>query len=126
VNAGVAALGESVAALRSTVVRVVRTSSIDVDRRRFRRLDVLTPCVVMIDGFTETATVTDLSDGGASIAGASPVAHGGVGRLVISGVDAELPFRVVQSRHDVLQVAFDDILDPAVVASLQAPPGKAA
>jgi aerotaxis receptor len=58
-----------IAALRSALVRTVRTATADADRRLERRIGLHDPCTVTIDGGGQTVagTVLDISRGGASI-----------------------------------------------------------
>jgi methyl-accepting chemotaxis protein len=65
-SAGVA---EDINGLRSTLVRVVRTSTEDVDRRRFPRYTSDYSATLHANGASHTVVVTNLSEGGAMLEG---------------------------------------------------------
>ncbi|WP_419900373.1 globin-coupled sensor protein [Roseomonas sp. USHLN139] len=82
-------LDEAVRQLRQTVIRVVRTSTKSVDRREGDRVDVDLPARLTLSGGGqgEAVRVTNLSDNGALVSGASPAAAGAQGRLQVEGLD---------------------------------------
>jgi methyl-accepting chemotaxis protein len=55
--------------LQQTLVRIVRSSSSDVDRRATPRFDILSPATIESDGRYQQVTVVDISEGGAHLAG---------------------------------------------------------
>jgi chromosome segregation ATPase len=69
---GSAEIAGQVDGLRATLVRVVRTSTADVDRRTSTRVDVDRPGTLEGAGRSHRVVVSNLSDGGAMIAGAVP------------------------------------------------------
>jgi methyl-accepting chemotaxis protein len=101
-----AGLAELVSELRRTVVRVIRTSSAKVDRRRGERIAVDMPCRLSFPGQSEAiGRVTDLSDGGAGIECAVAVPVGTAGTI---GFDGHRFGITVRDAHGgVLGVAFD-------------------
>lgn len=85
------ALGAAVQDLKESVIRVVRTSTTEVDRRVTVRYDVDLPCRLMMGGQTHTAHLADISDGGAHLRGAPDIAVGTKGALVAEGLGAPVP-----------------------------------
>jgi methyl-accepting chemotaxis protein len=107
VHTNTAALAEAVSDLRRSVVRVVRTSTAEVDRRAPPRLSVDLPCRLEAAGqIGQAARVVNLSEGGACIAGGPALANGTSGTLVLEGVGGPLPFNVRQTDAGFLHVAF--------------------
>jgi methyl-accepting chemotaxis protein len=119
VKEGVADLTDSVAALRQTVVRVVRTSSDDVNRRKFSRLGVSLPCRLSVGGRSLAARITDVSAGGAQVDGASDLAVGNNGQIAIQGIPADIGFRVAHISSTGVHLAFDEPLADEVFAQLE-------
>ena len=106
VQVDVAGLAEMVSQLRRTVVRVIRTSSADVDRRQGGRTTVDLPCRLNFLGYGEASgRVTDLSEHGAGIACAAAVPVATAGSLVLDG--HRFGFVVRDAQNDALGVAFD-------------------
>jgi methyl-accepting chemotaxis protein len=111
------ALNMAVVDLKHSVIRVVRTSTAEVDRREAMRFPIDLPCRILAGGQTYSARVADLSDGGAHVRGAPETAVGTRGTLVIDGVQTPLPFLVKESEGEVLRMAFT--LDAAAMASFR-------
>jgi methyl-accepting chemotaxis protein len=61
------ALGVAVGELRHLVIRVVRNSAVEVNRRSFERRDLDVPCRLTVGGQAHAARVVDLSEGGAHV-----------------------------------------------------------
>jgi methyl-accepting chemotaxis protein len=107
VRANTAALAEAVAELRRAVVRVVRTSTPEVDRRATTRFTADLPCRVSGAGVADQAArLVDLSEGGASIDGGPRMAPGASGSLFLDAVGVSLPFTVRHADGGSLRVAF--------------------
>jgi methyl-accepting chemotaxis protein len=88
-----AGLAELVSELRRTVVRVIRTSSADVDRRHVARTNVDMPCQLSVAGYGEAnGRVTDLSESGARLECAMTVPVGAAGTLGLQSTGLRLPF----------------------------------
>jgi methyl-accepting chemotaxis protein len=103
-----AALNGAVEDLRSAVIRTVRTSTAEVDRRLLQRYDVNVPCRINIAGQASSAgKINDLSEGGAHLIAAPPLPVGTRGTLQADSVDMTLAFRVIRSHEDSLHVSFD-------------------
>jgi hypothetical protein len=99
-------LAGAVEDLRRAVVRAVRTSTTEADRRGSPRTPVDLPCRVQLGGGPEqTARLVDLSEGGACIADAPPMAEGTTGRLLLDAMGAPLPFTVRQVEHGLHHVS---------------------
>jgi methyl-accepting chemotaxis protein len=103
-----AALNTAVGDLRHSVIRVVRTSSSDADRRGAVRYPTDLSCHLTVPGQAPCAArLSDLSRGGASVRGSPPLATGVNGVVQVAGIRVGLPFTVVSSGDDVLRLAFD-------------------
>ena len=109
-------LAEAVGELKRTVVRVVRTSTDDVDRRIFQRHAVAMPCRITVAGHgTLIGHVIDLSEAGARISGLPAMAIGTRGTISLDGVGAPLPFVVRRDDGDAIGIA----LEPAEAGAAQ-------
>lgn len=100
-------LAQSVVDLRRTLIRVVRTSSDDVDRRRIERFQVDLQCSAVIGGTARTAQLIDISAGGAALVGIEGVQGGMSGSLRVPGVGFELPFTIRDASEGVVHVSFN-------------------
>lgn len=105
--------------LRETVIRAVRTSSAEVDRRVLARIAVDLPVQLRLDGRAGTsARVTDISPGGARIEpGDETIPNGAKGVLTLAGLADPLPFVVHDSDAKRMRVGFS--LEAASAAKLQ-------
>jgi len=117
VRENAAGLNTAVRDLRHSVIRVVRTSSNEVDRRSDRRHPVNVTCHLTIAGRKSIAHMQDLSKRGASIRCEQAADVGGRGTLDINGVDFSVPFDVRAVEGDIMHVAFD--LDAAAAAKFE-------
>jgi hypothetical protein len=107
VGADSGALSQAVAELKRGVVRVVRTSTEDVDRRQSRRYATDLPGrLIMATGATHTVRVVDLSHGGARLADAPDLPAQASGTLQLAAVPFPLPFTVRDGRDGTLHLAF--------------------
>jgi methyl-accepting chemotaxis protein len=119
VHQDVAALATAVDDLRHSVIRVVRTSTLEVDRRQNRRYQVDLPCrLELAGGASHAARVRDLSEGGAMIEDAPAMRVGDRGALRPEGFDAILAFTVCEVHDGMARVTF--ILDAASAESSRA------
>jgi methyl-accepting chemotaxis protein len=98
--------------LRHSVIRVVRTSTTEVDRRREYRHAADRACRLAVAGHSSPARLTGLSEHGAFIRNAPPVTVGTRGTLTIDGVDLVLPCRICAVDDDGLHLEFE--LDEAM------------
>ena len=79
--------------LQHAVVRAVRTSTTDVDRREAPRYATDLACRITVSGAgTSDARLVDLSAGGARFVGGPTMAAGATGTLAIDGVSRPLAF----------------------------------
>jgi methyl-accepting chemotaxis protein len=111
------ALTAAVDDLKHSVIRVVRTSTAEVDRREALRYAIDLPCRIVVGGKTHQARLVDLSDGGAHIRDAPALTVGARGTLAIDGVQMPLPFVSHEHVAGMLHVAFT--LDAAATAAMQ-------
>jgi hypothetical protein len=92
---GTQVLNDAIGELRRTLIRTVRTSTSEVDRRRLQRVDVTLACQIEVPGRAAIASkITDLSEGGARVSDAADLTFGTSGSLRVSGLDMPLSFRV--------------------------------
>jgi methyl-accepting chemotaxis protein len=109
-------LNTAVHGLKHSVVRLVRTAALEVDRRSQRRQLVDLACDICIPGKgSHTARVGDLSPDGARIHGGPALPQGTSGSLRLAGFTDALPFTVRSTAGGDLHVAFD-ITDAAKAA----------
>ncbi len=105
---GSADIAGKVDALRSTLVRVIRTSTSDVDRRISSRIDIGLPALLKANGRSVKVIVRDLSLGGATIGEACPGLDVGTPvLLVIDGIAADLNGVVARKDADATPVKFE-------------------
>jgi methyl-accepting chemotaxis protein len=100
--------------LRQAVIRIVRTSTTEVDRRGRTRHAIDLACRLMVNGQSCTVHTTELSETGAEVRGAPALAAGGRGTLAIEGVGFSLPIIVRRSEDDIVGLEFT--LDSASAA----------
>ncbi len=110
-------LNSSVTELKHSLIRMVRTSTADVDRRTMARHNVDLPCRLTVAGQTHVGRVTNLSEGGARLDGAPAIRAGVRGTLSLDNVSAPLPCIVQDDEGGSLRLAFD--LDTAAAAKLR-------
>ncbi len=96
----------SIESLRETLVRVVRTSTQEVDRRNHPRHAVDLGGAVTVQGRDSTARVRDLSLDGARVAGGPALEPGQAGQLRIDGCAVALPFTTVSAQDGSLHLRF--------------------
>jgi methyl-accepting chemotaxis protein len=111
------ALRTALEELKQSVIRVVRTSTAEVDRRAAERIDMDLPCRLQVQGQNYTARVIDMSSGGAQVSGGPELTVGSRGTLSVDGVGFPLPFSVKASGGGSLRLEF--ALDAAAAASFQ-------
>ena len=115
-----AGLNTAVGELRHAVIRVVRTSTTEMDRRHERRFPEDLNCRVTIAGHSSPAHVADLSEHGAYVRNGPSVSVGARGTLAMDSVGFALPFSVRAVEDGVLHLAFE--LDEATAARFRAIP----
>jgi methyl-accepting chemotaxis protein len=91
----IAALKTAVGDLKQSVIRVVRTSTTEVDRRQSARVKTSQACRVSVSGAgSHEARLVDLSEAGAAIRGSASLQAGARGTMDVVGIGASLPFAV--------------------------------
>jgi methyl-accepting chemotaxis protein len=108
ISDGSAEIANKVADLRATLVRVIRTSTTDVDRRTSSRVDIRCPGLLTIQGRSVSVVVRDLSLGGAMIDEALPNASIDAPiTLVIDGIAAEMTGFVARKSEAATLIRFE-------------------
>ena len=104
VAGGVAA---SIDELKRVLVRVVRTATTEVDRRRFPRYRIDAACTLTVGvGAAMQARVIDLSRCGAALRTDGAATMTGRGSLTLTDLGMAVPFDVVGHEGDLLHVRF--------------------
>lgn len=112
-SATVGDVDQSITRLREAIVRVVRTSSPDVERREDERYDV--KAMGELNG-NRKVTVENLSRGGALLAQDAGLDSGDVGQLRVA--NEQVPFRVLRKDDAGAHVQFDAGNRPAAEKAL--------
>ncbi|WP_431859557.1 methyl-accepting chemotaxis protein [Azospirillum sp.] len=111
-------VASSIEALRSALVKVVRTSTKEADRRQKARYEVNLSGTVRLHGADALVRVVNLSQGGAKIEAATAAEAGDRGTLRIQGCDTPLPFVIKRADGKTAHLEFD--LDANVSNALEA------
>jgi len=119
VRENAAALEVAVTELRHAIIRVVRTSTTDVDRRQVPRYPVDLPCRLSAGGAMHEARLVDLSATGAHLRDAPPLQPGTRGTMSLEGVTMPVPF-TVRSVDDRGALHVEFAVDDAVRLALSA------
>ncbi|MGA7808243.1 methyl-accepting chemotaxis protein [Bradyrhizobium sp.] len=107
VRSSVSHVTASISGLRDSLVRIVRTSTEDADRRREGRHEVDASAVIRTaSGRTYPARFVDLSLNGARLQPEGDLPDEDAGALLIDGVDFELPVDPIRYADGYLQVQF--------------------
>ena len=99
-------VSESVRQLRTILVKAVRTSTEEANRRKAERYSVNMPGHIRVNSQRHLVTVHNLSKGGALLAGTPPLDNGAAGFLSLPGLAFELPFKVVSCANGTLSLSF--------------------
>ncbi|MBP2312122.1 methyl-accepting chemotaxis protein [Azospirillum soli] len=100
-------VSHSIDDLRSVLIRVVRTSMTEVDRRRETRYGTDLPVRVEGTAGGRSCRAVNLSAGGAALEGWNDAVAGTRGTLHIDGFNTPLPFRVLEVERAHCHVRFD-------------------
>jgi methyl-accepting chemotaxis protein len=96
---------EKVKILQKALVKIVRTCSIEVDRRAKKRFEINRLGMIDVEGTMVSVTVVDMSEGGAQLIGTiAPSAQSFT--LHLPGIKMILPARVVEQRDGAIHAAF--------------------
>ena len=98
-------VASGVAELRQTIIRVVRTSTDDVDRRQSERYELSVPAEVRHGGKTTKVVILNASGGGALLSGIE-LAKGETGEVTSSILPKPLGFRVIGSEDGHTSIGF--------------------
>jgi methyl-accepting chemotaxis protein len=116
VGDGATRLAASMADLKLSLVRVVRSSTGEVDRRVYRRHDVVMGCQFTLNrSGTHTGRTTDISEGGARIEGADGAQPDETGILTLDGVALQIPILVRAVHGNTVRLIF--ALEPDMAAA---------
>jgi methyl-accepting chemotaxis protein len=124
VRSNATGLNDATEELRHSIIRAVRTSTTEVDRRAALRFDIDLPCRLSVEGRTYTARVADFSDTGAQVRGAPMLKAGIRAALDIDGIGFSLPCIVRFGEADSLRLSFD--LDAATAVRFRGVPERLA
>jgi ABC-type transporter Mla subunit MlaD len=103
-----ATLDTAVSELRHAVIRAVRNSTPEVDRRAGRRYAVDRACrLVLPGGVVSLGRIIDLSEGGARVAVSASLEVGQRGALGLDGIPGILEFTVLSLEAGSIRLAFE-------------------
>ena len=109
VRGAIASVSTSLATLQSVLVRVVRTSTDDADRRRWPRIRCNLPAQITISGRGKVmANLIDISEGGAWLNCEPEMEVADTGTIAIQGLQQAVAFTVRGREADSLRVEFED------------------
>ena len=101
-------VSSNLSSLKAILVKVVRTSTEEADRRRWRRVESNLPIEVNCRGRLQpNAMLADISEGGAWIRGVPELDIGETGFMTLQGFDQNLPFTVRSQSPEAIHVEFD-------------------
>jgi aerotaxis receptor len=108
VRHSIAEITESIAGLRSVLVRAVRTSADDTDRRKYPRYSMTVQAEILDASSKRLAgELVDISEAGAKLSCSSGMQTGEKGNLRLDGFALPLPFMVRARRDESLHVEFE-------------------
>ena len=84
----------SIAELRESLVRIVRTATPEVNRRKDPRFDAQLAVTLVIGGKSVRGQTIDISKGGTKVSLSEAIAEGSKGQVTIDGPNVTLPFEV--------------------------------
>lgn len=121
VKTGSGEVATSIEDLRRVLVRVVRTSTVEANRRRSVRYRVDGPCSLEFGSERRSARLVDLSEGGAMIEGITGIQPGIRGTLILEGRSIRIGFTVLDIDRGSAHVVFDagEAADPRFRAAFE-------
>jgi methyl-accepting chemotaxis protein len=112
VEAMLEGMQEQVTSLQAILTRVVRSTTPEVNRRQYERVDVNEPVDLAIDvqvgNILHKGTLIDISEGGARISGLPADVKLAAGGLILKDVPHPVPFEVIESAQDRLRLRFGE------------------
>jgi len=101
-------VAQSIEHLRQVLVRIVRTSTKEVDRRRKPRYRIDRPAKASCGAQNGTLTLVDISEGGARLTGTLKGAEpGAILNLSVAEIDLPLKAKVLAVNDETIHVEFD-------------------
>ena len=108
VRTAIGHVSSSLSSLRSTLVKVVRTTTTEANRRQWQRFKANLPVRMTGPSIGQiSAELVDISEGGAWMRCEHNLDNGACGTMQISGFDRDLPFTVRAREQEELHVEFD-------------------
>jgi methyl-accepting chemotaxis protein len=99
-------VAHSINDLRSMLVRVVRTSMAEVDRRTAQRYQTDATGTITVDGKRHDVTLRDLSMGGALLSPVAGVGRSARGKLSVASLSLEIGFQTLDTGEEGLHLLF--------------------
>ncbi|AXO14863.1 MULTISPECIES: methyl-accepting chemotaxis protein [Thalassospira] len=96
----------SIAELRTSLVRIVRTATPEVNRRKDPRFDAQFAVTVKVGGKSIRGQTIDISAGGTKVSLSEPVTKGAKGEVTIEGPNTTIPFEVENSLGTIANLDF--------------------
>ncbi|MDP2697987.1 methyl-accepting chemotaxis protein [Thalassospira sp.] len=97
---------QSIASLRATLVKIVRTATPEVNRRRDPRYNMTVEATLTVNGEKIEGETMDISLGGSKVRLAKTLKRGDRGTIRIKGIDANLPFEVENANDRIVNLDF--------------------
>jgi ABC-type transporter Mla subunit MlaD len=108
VRQSIGEITKNIVGLQAALVRVVRTSTEDANRRQFQRYPVKANAEILDSSNKRIGgELVDISEGGAMIARSSGMRAGEKGSLRLDGISVAIPFVVRGQQDDALHVKFE-------------------
>ncbi|WP_158091232.1 methyl-accepting chemotaxis protein [Thalassospira mesophila] len=101
----------SIAELRATLVRIVRTATPEVNRRRDPRFAIETKIQITVNGETISGKTLDLSLGGCKVKLQKGISRGARGTIRVDGPNITLSFEAENSGGDIANLNFGPSAD---------------
>jgi len=105
VRKSVGGVNDNIESLKNALVKIVRTSTAEADRRMHRRQETDIAAKIVLDGRMADGRIVDISMGGASLRTAQSPAVGANGRLEFDGLSLAFEVRAVEGGD--VRVAFN-------------------
>ena len=96
----------SIAELRKSLVRIVRTATPEVNRRKDPRYDAQLAVTIKVGGKSMRGQTIDISAGGTKVSLSEPVAEGAKGEVTIEGPNTTIPFEVEHALDTIANLDF--------------------